>query len=141
MASVISRFGDYLHEDFKMSPVWLSPKVQATVRILQRYRSPAFHCIIFVEQRQVAATLSWLLTRHQDTKDWVRSAVITGHGGISGNEALGMSESGQKHVVKKFREGELNLCELYNGVVFITVLTVAVQWWQLQLLRKVLTFR
>jgi endoribonuclease Dicer len=109
LITAVMQFNAYIHDDFEMSPSWLSPKVLATVRILQRHRTPTFHCIIFVEQRQVAAALSWLLMRHPDTKDWIRSAVITGHGGPTGGDALGMTESGQKQVVKEFREGKLNL--------------------------------
>ncbi|KAI5116563.1 hypothetical protein M0805_001548 [Coniferiporia weirii] len=89
---------------------WLSPKLRALINVLVEHRCDDFQGIIFVDQRQVASVLSWVLHHVAETKDWIRCGGLTGHGEATNGENLkGMSVSAQKEIVKLFRTGELNL--------------------------------
>jgi endoribonuclease Dicer len=48
-------------KSFALEPEWLSPKLRVLVTILVERRSSSFQGIIFVEQRQIASTLAWIL--------------------------------------------------------------------------------
>ncbi len=94
---------------------WLAPKYSALIGLLKEYESSSFRGILFAEQRQVAATLTWLLARTSETKDWIKCAELMGHGDIksSGEVLGGMGLKPQDNVVKSFRKGELNMSKWY----------------------------
>lgn len=94
---------------------WMAPKYSALVNLLKQYESASFRGILFAEQRQVAATLTWLLARTSETKDWIKCAELMGHGDLkgSGEVLAGMGLKPQENVVKAFRKGELNMSKHY----------------------------
>lgn len=107
----LGTFSSYLSPDFEIPNTWLSPKMLTLVDILQAHNSANFHGILFVEQRQVANLVSWILRRLPQLKAWVRCAELIGHaenGKTDGAPGMGMKV--QRDVVKAFREGSLNLC-------------------------------
>ena len=95
-----------------ISSAWLSPKLNKLIETLVNYKSQSFHGIVFVEQRQVAIAVAWLLQCLPETKEWIRCAALVGHGEAagSGKAAEVMDNNSQKNVVSSFRKGELNLC-------------------------------
>ncbi|KAL5533446.1 DCL1_1 [Sanghuangporus sanghuang] len=113
LRQVVSTFEQRLLLDKRpFPPDWISPKLQATVDILAKHRSETFQGIIFVSQRQLAVTLSWILSRLPETKDWVRCGELTGHGDSSAvysEGAKGMGLSAQREVVQSFKNKKLNL--------------------------------
>jgi len=88
----------------------LSPKVVELINVLNEYKSPNFHGIIFVDQRQVARALSWLLKQIPSVRSWVECSELTGH-----SENSGMRTTEQQETVKLFREGKLNLRASVSG--------------------------
>ena len=82
----------------------LSPKVIELVNVLNESKTPSFHGIIFVDQRQVARTLSWLLKQIPSVQSWIECSELIGHNDING---MGIKE--QQETVQLFREGKLNL--------------------------------
>ncbi|KLO19664.1 hypothetical protein SCHPADRAFT_843134, partial [Schizopora paradoxa] len=90
---------------------WMAPKYCALIKLLKQHESASFRGILFAEQRQVAATLTWLLTKTSETKDWIKCAELMGHGDLKGGGDViaGMGLNVQENVVKSFRTGELNL--------------------------------
>lgn len=110
LKSILSTFSPhFLAGGITLSVV--SPKLAALVQLLQNFRSPGFRGIVFVEQRHIAATLSWLLEHLLEVKDWIRCSVLTGHGGKNDENGEGMGLSAQRKVVDAFRRGDVNLCE------------------------------
>lgn len=92
-------------------PEWLSPKLRVLVSILTERRSSSFQGIVFVEQRQVAATLAWILPRIPELKGWITTGVLIGHGtkrGVSSG-SQGMEDKKQKATLGSFRVGASNL--------------------------------
>jgi len=59
---------------------WCSPKVVAVVDIIKAHQTKNFQCIIFVEQRQVAATLSTALNAIPELQGVVRCGHLFGNG-------------------------------------------------------------
>ncbi|THH08707.1 hypothetical protein EW145_g2529 [Phellinidium pouzarii] len=112
-SSRINRIGDVLPSE------WLSPKVLAVVNVLLEHKCEDFQGIIFVDQRQIASTLSWVLPRVMGTRGWIRCGELMGHGDTTNSESSkGMGINAQKDVVRSFRIGELNL---YPKVVATSV--------------------
>lgn len=103
----------FLRDARALPTEWLSPKLQVVVAALVRYHSDTFQGIIFVDQRQVANVLTWILSRVAETKDWVRCGELTGHGdgARDGNNIKGMGIKAQRDVVQSFKSGKLNLCK------------------------------
>ncbi|KAF8520186.1 hypothetical protein BU17DRAFT_46941 [Hysterangium stoloniferum] len=88
---------------------WLSPKLRILVSTLLERRSSSFQGIIFVEQRQVAATLAWILPRIPELKGWITSGALVGHGTGRHLNAQGLAEKKQKEILKSFRSRACNL--------------------------------
>ncbi|KAH8114247.1 hypothetical protein DFH11DRAFT_1596751 [Phellopilus nigrolimitatus] len=112
LRSVLSTFEACLSSDIDPLPMdWLSPKLRAAINTLVKYRTETFQGIIFVDQRQVATALSWVLRRVATTKDWIRCYELMGHGdgGATSDTLKGMTLKEQNDVVRAFRSGELNL--------------------------------
>ncbi|KAJ3135272.1 Dicer-like protein 1 [Geranomyces variabilis] len=89
----------------------VSPKVGALVKLLQSYREDAegFCAIIFVEKRSTAKILSELLDRFPGL-DFVKHAVLVGHGSGGGNILDSNMTIPQQHaIVEKFKSGQLNV--------------------------------
>ncbi|KAF8881944.1 hypothetical protein CPB84DRAFT_1791372 [Gymnopilus junonius] len=89
---------------------WCTPKVKVLVEILLAYlgRSPTFQCIIFVEQRQVASSLSKILPAIPELTDNIFCAFLVGEGVNS----EGASTQTNKHYgdpVKLFRDRKINV--------------------------------
>lgn len=111
LKAILSTFEpQVLAEVITMSLV--SPKLAALVQLLQNFRSASFRGIVFVEQRHIAATLSWLLVHLSEIKDWIKCSVLTGHGGKPEENGEGMGLNAQRKVVDAFRRGDVNLCKL-----------------------------
>ncbi|GAA5902930.1 hypothetical protein JCM8208_006514 [Rhodotorula glutinis] len=96
----------------------LSAKMSALVSVLLEFKNePAFHAIIFVEQRHHAAVLVELLKRIPALQSFVRPAALVGHGGRGSNDEsgrktdkeIGMAVKEQNETVAAFRTGEVNL--------------------------------
>jgi endoribonuclease Dicer len=92
-------------------PEWLSPKLRVLVSILTERRSSSFQGIIFVEQRQVAATLAWILPRIPELRGWITTGALIGHGTKRGvnSSSQGMEDKKQREVLNSFRVGTSNL--------------------------------
>ncbi|CEL52087.1 endoribonuclease Dicer [Rhizoctonia solani AG-1 IB] len=90
---------------------WFTPKLKILVSILEANRAEDFSALIFVEQRQVAAALAWLLPLVPELRDWVKAAALVGHGDGSraGFEGSGMAHATQRSTVRSFRSGDINL--------------------------------
>ncbi|KAJ3087920.1 hypothetical protein HK102_009973 [Quaeritorhiza haematococci] len=99
----------------------IAPKVQTLINILTEYRdNPQQFCgIVFVEQRNTARILHLVVKHCEKLNDFVRSAVLIGHGGGRGSgggddkefkfKQHMMDVKEQQQVVKQFRTGEVNL--------------------------------
>ncbi|CAE6523760.1 unnamed protein product [Rhizoctonia solani] len=90
---------------------WFTPKLKILISILEANRTEDFSALVFVEQRQVAATLAWLLPLVPELRDWVKAAALVGHGDGSraGFEGSGMAHASQRSIVRNFRSGTVNL--------------------------------
>ncbi|CAE6427526.1 unnamed protein product [Rhizoctonia solani] len=90
---------------------WFTPKLKILISILEANRTEDFSALIFVEQRQVASTLAWLLPLVPELRDWVKAAALVGHGDGSraGFEGSGMAHAAQRSIVRNFRSGSVNL--------------------------------
>ena len=91
---------------------WCTPKVKVLVDMLVAYvtRFPALQCIIFVEQRQVASSLSKILPAIPELKDKISCGFLVG----SGVNSDGVSTQTNRHYgdpVGLFRDRKLNICE------------------------------
>ncbi|KAL5528914.1 hypothetical protein ACEPAG_4888 [Sanghuangporus baumii] len=113
LRQIVSTFEQRLLLDKRpFPPDWVSPKLQTTVDILAKHRSETFQGIVFVSQRQLAVTLSWILSRLSETRDWIRCGELTGHGessAVNSEGAKGMGLSAQRDVVQSFKDKKLNL--------------------------------
>ncbi|EJD06192.1 uncharacterized protein FOMMEDRAFT_145449 [Fomitiporia mediterranea MF3/22] len=110
-SAVLSFRRRLLSDGRTLPPEWLSPKLRAAVDILVKHRSESFQGIIFVNQRQVAKALSWILGRVLETKTWLRCGELIGHGesSKSSSSGKGMDIKRQRDIVQSFRSGNLNL--------------------------------
>ncbi|KAG9094888.1 Dicer-like protein 1 [Ceratobasidium sp. UAMH 11750] len=90
---------------------WFTPKLFLLVQILQANHGSDFSAMIFVEQRQVASVLAWLLPKVPQLRPWVKAAALVGHGDTGGPtfEGSGMAHAAQRAIVQEFRNGETNL--------------------------------
>ena len=88
---------------------WLSPKLHRLVSVLLENRSADFQGIIFVEQRQVATTLAWILPRIPELRGWIKAGPLIGHSSGSSAKSQGMVDKKQRELLKMFRNRECNL--------------------------------
>ncbi|KAG9098281.1 Dicer-like protein 1 [Ceratobasidium sp. UAMH 11750] len=90
---------------------WFTPKLSLLVQILEANSGSNFSAIIFVEQRQVASVLAWLLPKVPQLRPWVKAAALVGHGDTGGPtfQGSGMAHAAQRAIVQDFRKGETNL--------------------------------
>ncbi|KAI9059720.1 hypothetical protein FKP32DRAFT_1595995 [Trametes sanguinea] len=89
---------------------WCSPKVRLLAETLLDRYTATFQCIIFVEQRHIAACLAEMLCRIPITSHVIRAEQLVGHG----KEAVkahskGMGTRNQQDTVKMFRERQINV--------------------------------
>lgn len=115
MKDVLQQFGQSISFDEKkeiLLPGWLSPKLIRLVQLLEDRRSESpssFQGIVFVEQRQVAATLAWILPRIPGLKGWISSGALVGHASGRYPKLQGMADKKQQELLKSFRTGSCNL--------------------------------
>ncbi|CAE6519845.1 unnamed protein product [Rhizoctonia solani] len=90
---------------------WFTPKLKYLISVLEANRTEDFSALVFVEQRQVASTLAWLLPLVPELRDWIKAAPLVGHGDGSraGFEGSGMAHTTQRSIVREFRSGAINL--------------------------------
>lgn len=91
---------------------WCTPKVKVLVDLLNEFgtKYPAFQCVIFVEQRQVASTLSKLLQAIPELDSKIKTAFLVGQGaGADGVVRSTDQYSGDP--VKSFKDGLINVRE------------------------------
>lgn len=101
-------------KDMLIPSGWLTQKVATLVGLLKEYRCDNFRGIVFVDQKQVAKVLAWMLPRIDGLSDWIRSSELTGHGSEGYDSINGMSTNAQQNVVQSFRNGEVNLGKIYS---------------------------
>jgi endoribonuclease Dicer len=111
--TLLEQFGQAVsfEDSFTILPGWLSPKLRVLVSVLMERRSSSFQGIVFVEQRQVAATLAWILPRIPELRGWIATGALIGHG-VGRRESSvnqGMVEKKQQETLKAFRAGACNL--------------------------------
>ncbi|QRV86430.1 endoribonuclease Dicer [Ceratobasidium sp. AG-Ba] len=90
---------------------WFTPKLFKLIQVLEANNGADFSAMIFVEQRQIASVLAWLLPKVPQLKSWVKAAALVGHGDTGGPtyEGSGMAHAAQRAIVHEFREGKTNL--------------------------------
>ncbi|KAF8655840.1 hypothetical protein AX16_002924 [Volvariella volvacea WC 439] len=101
---------DPLKTPVPVSLDWCTPKIRVLVETLLSYADAGFQGIIFVEQRQIAALLSLILSNLEELKGKIRCAYIVGTGlGQEGSTSTFASNDNQRDIIQQFRKGELNL--------------------------------
>ncbi|KAF9533589.1 hypothetical protein CPB83DRAFT_757321 [Crepidotus variabilis] len=93
-----------------VSLTWCTPKVKCLVDILLRFesQSPTFQCIVFVEQRQVASTLSKVLLVIPEANKRLRTGYLVGEG-VNSDGVARESDRVRGDPIKLFRDGHLNV--------------------------------
>ncbi|KAJ6546986.1 hypothetical protein B0H19DRAFT_1163345 [Mycena capillaripes] len=99
---------DYLSASSPVCLEWCSPKITALVEILLSHKSQPMQCIIFVEQRQVAACLAKLLPCVPALSDGVRCAQLVGQGDSTEGFSKTLDQTAQS-TLQSFREGRIDL--------------------------------
>ncbi|KAF9466235.1 hypothetical protein BDZ94DRAFT_1212870 [Collybia nuda] len=104
-------FTDGSEHDYPPVPVplhWCSPKVQVLVDILLAYHSSTFQGIVFVEQRQIAASLARILCAIPELKGIIKSMALVGQG-VGNDGIVKATPGGQSNALNMFRERKINL--------------------------------
>lgn len=99
----------FQQESFVVPNEWLSPKLRTLVSELCARRHNSFQGMIFVEQRQIAVTLAWILSKISELKSWIFAGAIVGHGTSRLNSTQGMIDKKQKQTINSFRTGVYNV--------------------------------
>ncbi|GJJ12209.1 hypothetical protein Clacol_006450 [Clathrus columnatus] len=99
----------FRQDSFTVPNDWLSPKLRVLVNELCARRHNSFQGMVFVEQRQIATTLAWMLPRIADLKSWISPGAIVGHGAGRLGSTQGMVDKKQKQTIASFRNGMYNL--------------------------------
>lgn len=99
----------FKEESFEVPNEWLSPKLRMLVSELCARRHNSFQGMIFVEQRQIAVTLAWILSKISELKSWIFPGAIVGHGTARLNSTQGMIDKKQKQTINFFRTGVYNM--------------------------------
>ncbi|KAF4614984.1 hypothetical protein D9613_003301 [Agrocybe pediades] len=99
-----------LSKPLSIPPNWCSPKLIVLIDVLEKYyeHTPAFQCIIFVEQRQVASALAAFLPNVPQLHGKIHCGYLVG----TGVNSEGVSKySGHQHgdPVKLFRDHKINI--------------------------------
>lgn len=91
---------------------WCTPKVKVLVDLLNEFETkcPAFQCVIFVEQRQVASTLSKVLQVIPELNSKIKTAFLVGQG-VSADGLLKSTDQYSGDPVKMFKDGLINVRE------------------------------
>jgi endoribonuclease Dicer len=91
---------------------WCTPKVKVLVDLLVEFgtKCPAFQCVIFVEQRQIASTLSKLLQAIPELNSWIKTAFLVGQG-TNTEGLLRSTDQYSGDPVKMFKDGLINVRE------------------------------
>lgn len=94
----------------------ISAKVQALLDILaqekdRHRRDVEIRAIVFVQRRQHAMVLSKIVEKAVETRDWIKSGFLVGHGsqGIGDSDAARMASNQQRAKVEAFRTGKINV--------------------------------
>jgi len=89
---------------------WCTPKLGVLVDILDKYygHTPTFQCIIFVEQRQVASSLSAVLPNIPELRGKIKCGHLVGTG-VNSEGVSKHSTAQDGDPVKLFREHEINI--------------------------------
>ncbi|KDR81905.1 hypothetical protein GALMADRAFT_59401 [Galerina marginata CBS 339.88] len=89
---------------------WCTPKVKVLVDILAEYynHTPTFQCIIFVEQRQVASSLSKVLSVIPELQGKIQSAFLVGQG-VNSDGVSKQTDRYRGDPVKLFRDRKINI--------------------------------
>ena len=95
---------------------WCTPKVKVLVDLLLEchVKDPAFQCVVFVEQRQVASTLSKILQAIPELTGRITSAFLVGQG-VNSEGLSRQSEHFNGDPVKMLKDGVINVCEYTNS--------------------------
>ncbi|KAF8968313.1 type III restriction enzyme [Flammula alnicola] len=88
---------------------WCTPKVKVLVDILLEYHTATFQGIIFVEQRQVASSLSKVLQVIPELSGKIRCAFLVGQGVNSDGVSKQTDRYYDEDPVKLFRKGVINI--------------------------------
>ena len=91
---------------------WCTPKVKVLVDLLVEFgtKCPTFQCVIFVEQRQVASTLSKLLQVIPELNPRIKTAFLVGQG-TNSEGLLRSTDQYSGDPVKMFKDGLINVRE------------------------------
>lgn len=94
----------------------ISPKVQALLDVLaqekaRHRRGVELRAIVFVQRRQHAMVLSRIVEKATETKAWIKSGFLVGHGsqGLGDADDAKMASNQQRAKVEAFRTGEFNV--------------------------------
>ncbi|KZO95256.1 P-loop containing nucleoside triphosphate hydrolase protein [Calocera viscosa TUFC12733] len=104
-------------QSLDIPPEWLAPRMVELAKLLHQFYAidPACQCIIFVEQRQVAMVLCWILRHISYLRSMIRPTFVTGHGDATHRskreeeDIHGMSVKEQQGAIRAFREGRANV--------------------------------
>ena len=107
LQTILERHSTKFDRSTPVHPRRISPKVRSLVDILNNHQKEGLQCIVFVQQRQVATTLAWLLPQLPEL-DWVSANHLIGQLGKD-IQSRGIAVAGQKKVVTDFREGKFNI--------------------------------
>ncbi|KAF9068359.1 hypothetical protein BDP27DRAFT_1266587, partial [Rhodocollybia butyracea] len=97
---------DPLLTPMKLSLDWCTPKVRTLIEVLRGHISPTFQGIIFVEQRQIASTLSKILPLIPELAGFMKCGILVGNSNGAPKE---IGSDSQAQVVSAFRKREINL--------------------------------
>lgn len=91
---------------------WCTPKVKVLVDLLVEFgtKYPFFQCVIFVEQRQIASTLSKLLQVIPELNSRIKTAFLVGQG-TSAEGLFKSTDQFSGDPVKMFKDGLINVRE------------------------------
>ncbi|CDO68911.1 hypothetical protein BN946_scf185000.g54 [Trametes cinnabarina] len=89
---------------------WCSPKLRVLAETLFDRYTASFQCIIFVEQRHIAACLAGMLSRIPLISHVIRAEQLVGHGRDAAKaRSKGMGTRNQQDTVRLFRERQINV--------------------------------
>jgi endoribonuclease Dicer len=116
---ILDSFSSYLEErSLESIPYnWYSSKVFSLVDIIINHPKP-FQGIVFVEQRQDAIYLAYILQRIPNLLHEIRCAYLVGNG-EDDLQSFGMTMKEQAQVLQAFGNGDLNLSRNQSPVLHL----------------------